>query len=175
MRINAAFRRVRVQGSWPRARRAWRRPPLALVGAAIGALALGLIVGLIVAPGPAGPPNDRAAAFVPADALAYVNISLDRRRPSVRRALTLVGRLPALGALARTVRARVAASISPPGATPPLAADVRPWLGDEVAFAVLNTPGTVAGSLILAASRERVRTLAFLSSSGARDTGSYRR
>jgi len=175
MRINAALRRVRVHGSWPRARRAWRRPPLALVGAAIGALALGLIVGLIVAPGPAGPPDDRAAAFVPADALAYVNISLDRRRPSVRRALTLVGRLPALGALARTVRARVAASISPPGATPPLAADVRPWLGDEVAFAVLNTPGTVAGSLILAASRERVRTLAFLSSSGARATGSYRR
>lgn len=40
----------------------------------------------------AGAPATGAASIVPADALAYVNVSLDRGRPSVRRALAIAGR-----------------------------------------------------------------------------------
>jgi hypothetical protein len=174
-------RAARLRG-WRAGVRAWRarmrrvggRRLLGITAAAFGALALGLIVGLIVAPAPTGPPDDQAAALVPADALAYINLSLDRGRPAVRRSLALARRLPALAAFADTARTRLAATISPTPSALALAAGVREWLGDEAAFAVLNTPGTVAGSLLFAASRDRSRARAFLSASGARAVGSER-
>ena len=45
------------------------------------------------AAGAGGPPT-RRGAIVPADALAYVNVALDRGRPAVRQALTVAARFP---------------------------------------------------------------------------------
>src|SRR5947207_4135128 len=72
---------------------------------------------------------------------------------------------------------RLGAILSPPGA--PLGSfdfttDVRPWLGKEAAFALLNTASTTAGSLILLDVRNRARAQAFLDRSGATPVRSYR-
>ena len=51
---------------------------------------------------------------------------------------------------------------------------MRPWLGKEAAFALLNTRSTSAGSLILLDVRSRKRAQAFLDSSGAQPVRVYR-
>ncbi len=87
--------------------------------------ALALVAVAVLAGCGGSPPADRAADLVPGDALLYVHLSTDPDREQDRDLLARLRRLPAFApvddALTRA----------------------RPWLGDEVAFAV--TPrGTVA-------------------------------
>lgn len=132
-------------------------------------LAVLAAVGVVLATRPSGPapPATAAARFVPADALAYVNVSLDRTRPSVRAARRLLAGWPALAALAQALTTRVAAELDltslPPSA-----------LGAEAALAVLDTSSSTAGSLVLLAVHNRARVSALLASAGAVPAGAYR-
>lgn len=158
-----------------------RRPPAAVVRrrrlAAILALALAGIVALIISwlvgSGPA-PPATGAAAVVPADALAYVNLSIDPSRGAVGQAGSLAARFPGYRPLLSDIETRVGEILSG-GAPLDFARDVAPWLGNEAALAVLNTTTSPAGSLIVLDVSDRARARAFLARSGARPAGSYRR
>ena len=122
------------------------------------------------------PPATGAAALVPGDALAYVHLSTDTTRPAVRRAIALEHRLPDAPLAAGALTARLGAIFTRSAAAAGTfdLRDVRPWLGKEAAFALLNTQSTTAGSLILLDVRNRARAQAFLARSGATTAGSYR-
>ncbi len=89
--------------------------------------------------GGGGAPADRAAELVPADALLYVHASTDPGRAQDGRLLDLVGEL---GLLADPVE--------------DFERDVRPWLGDEAAVAVLPE-----GTLVLLAVGDEAGARAF--------------
>jgi hypothetical protein len=137
------------------------------------ALGIALAVG---GAGSAEPPATGTAALVPGDALAYVHLSTDPARPAVAGAVALEHRLPAASALLGSLSARLGAILGRPGAGTrfSFADDVRPWLGKEAAFALLETQSSTADSLILLDIRNRPRAQAFLNSSGATQVGTYR-
>lgn len=148
-----------------------RRSLAVLLGALVAAGALAAAI--LAAGGGVAPPDDRAAAYVPADALAYLNVSLDRRRPSVRQALALTRRLPGFEALLDGARARLA-GVAGSASGAAFARAASPWLGDEGAIALLNSAGSTAGSLLLLEDRAPARARAFLQGLGAAAEGSYR-
>ena len=157
-------------------RRFDRRLVATLAVAVVGLVALAVALATSLRPGEP-PPATGAAVLVPGDALAYVHLSTDRGRPAVRRALALAGRFPDAPLLMAGLSSRLGAILSPPGspaATFDFATDVQPWLGKEAAFALLNTPSTSAGSLILLDVRNRARARAFLERTGATPVRVYR-
>ena len=139
------------------------------IAAVVSAIALNLGSGVSTAP-------SGAATVVPADALLYLNVSTDPARPAARQALARVQRLPAAPLLIGAVTSRLDAILagSSAGAVD-FTADVRPWLGGEAAFAVLDTGGASAGTLIVLDVRDRRSARAFLAAHGALSAGSYRK
>jgi hypothetical protein len=129
-------------------------------GFALGAVALAavaaLVFGLLRGSGGAAPP-DEAARLVPADALVYVHLSTDPDRDSDDELLKRLGRLPSF-ARARTL---IEEAVKTQGGLD-LRRDVRPWLGDEAAFALLASGGTVAPSLLLLAAKDEGKAKAAL-------------
>ncbi len=124
----------------------------------------------------AAPPATGAAAVVPADALAYVHVSTDPGRPAVQSGLKLFARLGAGGTdsspIGAAVLARLAA-IAGGGSSIDFATDIRPWLGKEAAFALLNTASSSAGSLIVLDVRNGVLARQFVRRAGAQSLGAY--
>jgi hypothetical protein len=118
-------------------------------------------------------PATGAAALVPSDALAYFHLSTDPSRPAVKRALRLAGRFPNYSLLNAAVTSRVGALAGGSG-TVDFGRDVRPWLGREAAFALLNTPGSAAGTLLVLDVRNRARAQEFLAAGRASPDGTYR-
>jgi hypothetical protein len=118
-----------------------RRAALTLAAVAVLALA----AGLLAARGEDAPPEDDAARLVPAGALLYVHLSTDPDRAPDRRLAAFVQKLPALGRLRDSVAGGIA--------TRPLdnERDVRPWLGDELAYAAVSP----VDSVVLAAVADR--------------------
>lgn len=117
-------------------------------------------------------PATAAARLVPADALVYVHVSTDRSRDGVNRAVDLARRFPSVPALLNGLIQRFAAGS---GQGFSFDRDVKPWLGSEVALALLNTSGDTAGSLIVVDVRDRTKAERFLRRAGsAQSTGSYR-
>jgi len=114
------------------------------------------------------PPATGAAALVPSDALLYIHLSTDRTRPAVRRAQALLRRLPAFADLVASEDAKLTAPLG--GGSP---SAIKPWLAKEAAFAVLNTRGSAAGTLVVIDVRNRARARAFLSGRGATPDGIY--
>ena len=115
-----------------------------------------------------GPPRDAAARLVPATALLYAHLSTDPDRDEDRALLESLGRFSALGALEERLGDAVGQDFD-------LGRDVRPWLGDEAAFALLDTASTRADSLLLLSVRDRARADAFLErAAGSRGTTTYR-
>ena len=106
---------------------------LGILCAAVIGLAVGLSLGL--SGGPSTPPDTGAARLVPAGALGYVNVSLDRSRPGVDQSLRTLSGLPGFPLARAAVDARMAALF---GSAHPA------WLGDEAALAVV--PQTPSGS-----------------------------
>jgi hypothetical protein len=149
---------------------------------ALGAAVLGVLVTGVVALAVAlslgsgePPPATGAAQLVPADALLYLHVSTDPSRPAVQRALALSHHLGGAGMLAVGVGNRLDAMLSgTDGGGLSYAADVRPWLGREAALAVLDTPGSSAGSLLVLGVRSRALARRFLNRVGARPAGTYR-
>jgi hypothetical protein len=167
---------LRTSGAAALARRPWRalsRQPLLVLGAAAALVVIAVVIVLAVSSGGEAPPATGAAKLVPADALAYFNLSLDRGRPAVKRAGALSAGLPDYARLSAAVESRVG-TIASGGAPVEFYRDIRPWLGNEAAMALLNTPTSTAGSLIVLDVTDRGRAQGFLTRAGAKVVGSYR-
>jgi hypothetical protein len=108
-----------------------RRRLLALLGLALVGLVALIGVSLLTRGGET-PPATGAATLVPADALAYVNLSIDPNRGAVKQATTLGAHFPGYPRLLGNVESRVGGIVSG-GASVDFARDVAPWLGDEAA------------------------------------------
>ena len=121
-----------------------RRRLVALL-AAVGVVAVVVAVVLLVSSGGDDPPSTAAAKLVPSNALVFLNVSTDPDRDGVKRAVSLGGKLPAFRAVRSTIERRLGSRQGPIN----FARDVRPWLGDEAALAVLPTSGTVSESEIV--------------------------
>ncbi len=142
----------------------------------LGALAL-IAVALVLALGGSGeaPPATGAAEIVPGNALLYLHVSTDPSRPAVRRALTLSQRLPGSPLLFAAVTTRLDALLGGSANAPvDFSTDVRPWLGNEAALAVLDTPGVSAGTLVVLDVRDHSAARRFLTRVGAQPDGSFR-
>lgn len=107
------------------------------------------------------PPATGAAKLVPADALVYLNLSTNPARPAVRRALALDRRLPGRP-LTAGLSTRLETVLTGSSSGTDFATQIRPWLGNEAAFAVLGTPSSTAGSLLVLDVRSRPRAGAFV-------------
>jgi hypothetical protein len=130
-----------------------RRHLAALAALAVLALAAGLVC---ARGGDAGGPADRAARLVPAGALAYVHLSTDPEREGDERLARFAEALPAVDRL----RDRIVAAVSPRAFD--VERDVRPWLGDELAYAAVSP----ADSVVLAAVADRPRAEALVARVG---------
>ena len=146
-----------------------RGPRLVLAGsvALLVAILAVAVNAAYIAPGPGGD----AARLVPASALAFVRLSTDRDDPAARRLARLAPRIPGYLAL----RDAALTAVSPAPGAFDLRRDVRPWLGDEAAVALLDLGGGRFGSLVLAQVRNRPRAEALLQRvAGARPATRYR-
>jgi hypothetical protein len=142
-------------GARAAAARLVRRPRALVALAAVAVLALAGGVVCASSGGEQAPPDD-AARLVPADALAYVHLSTDPDRAADRRLVRLAAALPTVTRL----RDQVTAAISPQAFD--LERDVRPWLGDELAYAAVSP----ADSLVLAEVADRPKAEALVARIG---------
>jgi uncharacterized protein DUF3352 len=144
-----------------------------LAGAAAAVVVIAVVAIAALGGGSTQPPATGAATVVPADALAYFHLSLDRGRPAVRAARALATAFPAYGALSETIESRLAAilGLDSPQA---LAIATRPWLGREAALAFLASAKGRAGSLIVLAAGNPAAASRFLTQPPAIADGSYR-
>jgi hypothetical protein len=158
----------------PRPAPARGRPRALTAGPAALLAALVLLIALMAGGGSADPaPATGASAIVPADALAYVHVSIDPSRPAVHRALALASRFPDYALARVAVQTRLGAIVGGSRALD-FAHEIRPWLGKEAALALLSTPSAGTGSLIVLDVRDRGRAQAFLTRTGAAAAGAYR-
>jgi hypothetical protein len=149
-------------------------PDRRLLAALAGVVLLVLLIAAVASGGASEQsPATGAAAVVPGDALAYVHVSIDSFRPAVKRATALVEKFPDYPLLRTLVTNRVAA-IAGGSRTVDFDRQIRPWLGNEAALALLNTQTTTAGSLIVLDVRDHNRAQSFLDHVGAAGAGSYR-
>jgi hypothetical protein len=143
---------------------------------AVGLLAAALAVAaaVVLATGGAGqaPPATGAVTLVPANALAYINLSTDPSRPAVSDARKLAARFPdwppleaaALGRL----RPLLAGSSSADFAT-----TIRPWLGNEASLALIAGPNGTGQPLAVLEVAQAARARAFVERAGATPAGAY--
>ena len=140
---------------------------------AVAIVAAVLAVALVTRPGPR-PPATGAAELVPGDALLYIHVSTDTSRPGVQQALRVAQRLPDFPLAAAAVSSRLGPILTGTrGATIDFASQVEPWLGREVGFALLNTPTSTAGSLIVIDVRNRAKAMSFLQGAGIVPLATY--
>jgi hypothetical protein len=147
-----------------------RRRLVALL-AAIGVVAVVVAVVLLVSSGGEDPPSTAAAKLVPSNALVFLTVSTDPDRDGGKRAAALGGKLPAFRAVRSTIERRLGSRKGPIN----FARDVRPWLGDEAALAVLPTSGTVSESEIVLDVSDRSKAESFIKrSAGGSSAVKYR-
>jgi len=101
------------------------------------------------------PPADRAIALVPAGALAFVHLSTDPGRDADERLFERLRGFPSLRALRERFEAMFGGAFE-------LERDVRPWLGDEAALALLDSGGPAANVLLLLAVRDEPKAQGLL-------------
>ncbi len=138
-RLPPAFARA-FRGFWGGLTVAARRRLLAAVGAVI---VVGLFFALLVPNlpcqfpgGDSCPPDDDAAALVPAAALAYLHANLD---PETEEFEAATDRAAAIPLLSEQIASRALAPIPGlAGTGGQFASEVRPWFGGEAAIAVLS-------------------------------------
>ncbi|MEK6277386.1 MAG: DUF3352 domain-containing protein [Actinomycetota bacterium] len=103
------------------------------------------------------PPSDDAIALVPAGAYAYVHVNLDRDSAQFEQAEELAARLPHFDSIAQGT---LQALDIGPGLD--LQRDLASWVGDEVAFAEVQSGTARPRPLFLAAVGDRQRSEVFL-------------
>jgi hypothetical protein len=118
---------------------------IALAVVVVGAI---LLVASLVEGSSSGSAPDEAVRLVPPDALLYVHARVAPDGAQWERAGEIVRTLPAL----RRLRDRVLDSVSRERRRLNFETQVRPWIGDEAALALLRD-GSRATSLILLRSR----------------------
>jgi hypothetical protein len=152
-----------------------RRRAVAILGLLGVAVTVALVAVLLSGSGESGGSGSSGApaAVIPADALAYVDLDIDRRDPAVTQALEVAARLPDAPLLAAAVTSRLGAVLGG-GHTVDFSTGVSPWLGGHAALALLNTATSTAGALIVVNVADEARARAFLRSVGATAHGSYR-
>jgi uncharacterized protein DUF3352 len=105
-----------------------------IVASVVVAAAIGVGLARAFAGGTAPPAPDNAAAFVPSNALVYMNLGTDRGSVQWKRTAAAMRKLPLLGqmrdALLSAATGSALGSLS-------LQRDVQPWLGKEAAYAEL--------------------------------------
>ena len=117
---------------------------LPLVVAAVVAV-LGIVLVVRACTGEeAEPPRAEAAKLVPVDALVFASLSTDTDRDAVEEARDLARRFAGFESGRDALLQRLAGDDRPVAA----AEDVEPWLGDEVAFALMDTGTVTAGSIV---------------------------
>jgi hypothetical protein len=134
-----------------------QRTALAVAAAAV-LVAVGAFLVLGRGGGDDGPP-DTLAGLVPSDALVYAHLSTDPEREEDARFARLAGTLPSVARL----RDSLASAVAPGAFT--LERDVRPWLGDEAAYAAVST----ADTLLLASVADRAGAEALVARIGNLD------
>src|SRR5579859_2280804 len=139
------------------------------------AIVLGIVALALAVSHEPPPPATTADRVVPADALLYVHVSTDPSRGPVKQALAVARRLPDFPFGEAAVVNRLDAILTgASGRSVDFSSQVRPWLGREAAFALLNTTTSTAGSLIVLEVRRPARARAFVQGAGATAAGSYR-
>ena len=142
-----------------------RGPAFVLAGSV--ALLAGILAIAVVSatsrPGPGG----EAARIVPAGALAFVRISTDPNDGAARRLARLAPRIPGF----LSIRDAALSAVSPAAGAFDPQRDVRPWLGDEAAVALVDIGDGRFGSLVLAQVRSRPRAEALLQRVAGRGRG----
>jgi hypothetical protein len=96
-------------------------------------------------------PADATARLVPPDALLYAHLSTSEGRTQDARLVELAGRFSVL----RERLPSLAMALTPAAGGLDYARDVRPWLGDEVALALLDGGSAGPEPLVLAAVDDR--------------------
>ncbi|HEY1716641.1 MAG TPA: DUF3352 domain-containing protein [Solirubrobacteraceae bacterium] len=155
----------------------YRRRRAAAVLGLLGVAAIVVLVFVVLtgggSSGGSGGGGGAPAAVIPADALAYVDVDIDRKDPSVTRALEVARRLPDFALLAAAAAGRLGAVLGA-GRSVNLSTDVSPWLGGRAALALLNTTTSTAGALIVVGVADQGRARSYLRSVGATARGSHR-
>jgi hypothetical protein len=136
----------------------------ALIAAAVLLLAAALAV--VVATRGDAASDDTTAKLVPADALLYVHLSTAEARTQDARLRKIADRF----ATVRAQLPKLAAAITPAAASLNLAKDLRPWVGDDVAVALLSD----GRPLLVASVRDQAAAERTLGRLGARGDGSYK-
>jgi len=114
-------------------------------------------------------PADATARLVPPGALLYAHLSTSESRTQDARLLALAGRFAA-------VRERVPAigmALTPSAGGLDFTRDVRPWLGEEVALALLDGGSAGPEPMLLAAVDDRAGAERTLAALGARPAGRH--
>jgi hypothetical protein len=143
-------------------------PQRAALILAVALLLAAGIVAVLATRGSGAP--DGAAKLVPADALLYAHASTAPGRAAD-------ARLEALAARFTTAREGVAAlgaSLTPAAGRLSFSRDVRPWLGDEVAYALLDAGPGRTQPMLVAAVADRPKAEALLAKLGAITAGAER-
>ena len=121
---------------------------------------------MLVSRGDAAPP-DGTARLVPSEALLYVHASTSEARTQDASLQALAGRFSSLRL------ADLGMAFTPGAGTLDFERDVRPWLGEEAAVALLPGAGDRPDPLLLAAVRDSDKAVAMLRRVGARAAGSH--
>ncbi|MGH2885816.1 MAG: DUF3352 domain-containing protein, partial [Solirubrobacteraceae bacterium] len=157
----------------PDRRRRFLRRRIALAGGLLLAVLIVVVAALVVFSSSEPPPATGAAEVVPADVLAYVHLSTDPTRPAVQRAQALARRFPDYPLAYAAAINRLTAIVGGGSTQRDFATGIRPWLGREAAFAVLDTPGGSAPSLIVLDVTNRARALRFVTDAGGAPVAAY--
>jgi hypothetical protein len=145
---------------------------LALAGGLLAAVALAVGSVVILTGSGEAPPDTGAAEIVPANALAYVNLSTDPGRPAVDRARALAAHFPDWRLLEGAALARLGSIIGGSSSTD-FARDIRPWLGDEASLALVPLAGRSPQLLVVLHVAREARARSFVTGAGAVPAGTY--
>jgi uncharacterized protein DUF3352 len=148
------------------------RRRLALAAGILAALVIALALVLLIDGSGAVPPATGAAKIVPANALAYVNLSIDSSRSSVSDSRRLAARFPDWPLLETAALNRLRPLVAGSSSTD-LATAVRPWIGKEASLALLADPNGTAEPLVVLDVARPARARAFVSAAGATPAGVY--
>jgi hypothetical protein len=140
--------------------------------AGLASLALVLVPAIAGCGSGTSGPATGAAKLVPADALAYVNLSLDSGRPPVVQARKLAQRFPDYPLAVAALQTRLGL-LAGGASSGPFSQSVKPWIGNEAALALLSTPAATADSLLVLDVRDRAKAQAFLTRAGATRAPAY--
>ncbi len=108
-------------------------------------------------------PADHAVALVPADALLYAHLTLDRDSHQYELASESASKFPDLGSL---VRASLGPLPTPTGAAVDLGGEILPWADGDLALAELPAPRGAIQTMVIAGVGDRERADAFLARVG---------